>query len=530
MQNKLTTTCQYEFLLAPRNACPHPPLAGDLDNYCLFHSDDDKKKIKVFWKGIQGKLKNGDFDFAGYYFPPGLTVDFGGKGFKDADFSGAIFKGDVNFRRAEFSGKSTSFYGAEFSKDANFSEATFKGDVDFSRAEFSGESTSFCIAKFSGKTTDFGKAKFSEGSTDFRAAEFSGKGTYFYGARFSGKITSFDLAIFFSEEITTFHMAEFSGEKTRFVWAEFSGKSISFSGAEFSGESTDFSSADFSECGTTHFVDTVFKGECKFLMAEFPLKSDQFVIFWGTIYPLELSKTVFHYCNSYDRIIFRNCKFSEGPDEQFGLWWRKVILNDELFVYKKELELIKQKAVKEEGEKQLPEESLPNLEAESERIKVEYSHVESLYRQFKKNLEAEKDWELAGEFHYGEMECKRKGITSQWPQLKWLRQNLGLLAWYKYFSGYGERPFRTLCWIVFLLPFFAVLYSGIDWWLDPPRQCFWNHYFWNISVKAAFLQRIGETGSEPTSLLGKLVYLFQSALCPTLIALFILALRRKVKR
>lgn len=489
----LTTTCQYQSpLLAPGKACPHPPLKGDRDKFCIFHSRNDKKGKGAFWEGIQAKLKAEDFDFTGYYFPPGLEADFRGKKFKDAKFSHAIFKGEVDFRDAEFSGEITNFF----------------------RVEFSGESTDFFGAKFLGE------------STNFNLARFSGESTNFFGAGFSGKSTNFFLAAF-SGESTNFWGAAFSGESTNFRWAEFSGKSTDFSWVRFSGKRTDFSQANFSGCGTVHFVDTVFEGACKFLEVKFPLKSDQFVIFAGTREPIDLSNTVFLYSN-YDRLTFRNCKFREGTDEQFRFWWRKVILKDEEFIGEGLKKITKEEEKKENlEERSVWEMSRRDLQKEG---RVEYSHVESLYRQFKKNLEAEKDWELAGEFHYGEMECKRKGITSRWPQLKWLRQNLGLLAFYKYFSGYGERPFRTSCWIIFLLPFFALLYSGIDWWLDPPRQCFWNHYFWNISVKAAFLQRIGETGSEPTSLLGKLVYLFQSALCPTLIALFILALRRRVRR
>jgi len=499
MQNTLTSTCQYKSILAPDKACPHPPLKGDRDKFCIFHSIDYKKDKGAFWKGIQDKLEKKDFDFTGYYFPPGLEADFRGKEFKDAKFS----------------------------------HATFKGDVDFSGAEFSGESTDFLRAEFSGKNTVFSRAEFSGGSTRFIGAKFSGKGTHFFRAKFLGESTDF-LRAGFSGESTYFSLAEFSGESTNFSWATFSGKDTYFSGAEFSGESTDFSGAkfsggitsfnhaDFFGCGTVRFVDTVLEGECKFLGVKFPLRSDQFIIFVGTREPIDLGNTVFLYSN-YDRLTFRNCKFIERADEQFRFWRRRVILKDEEFVGKM-LELKKE----ERGGKGAERGAVTEVKEEeiAESVKVEYSHVESLYRQFKKNLEAEKDWELAGEFHYGEMECKRKGITSQWPALAWARQNLGLLAWYKYFSGYGERPFRTFCWIVFLLPVFA----GIYWFLDTlPRQDF-VYYLWELSVKAAFLQRIGETGNEPIRALGKFFYLLQSVLCPTLIALFILALRRRVRR
>lgn len=199
---------------------------------------------------------------------------------------------------------------------------------------------------------------------------------------------------------------------------------------------------------------------------------------------------------------------------------RKITLPDENEVGKL-LTIQKEKSVEVEKEGKTKKQIV------AEQIQVEYSHVEALYRQFKKNLEEERDWEDAGEFHYGEMECKRRGLTGKTEWRTFLRQNFGLLAWYRYFSGYGERPLRALCWFVFYILFFAGLYYLLD---ARPKQQFLDHYLWNLSIKASFLQRIGDSGSEPAGFLGKLLYLVQSALCPTLIALFVLALRRRLRR
>ena len=84
-----------------------------------------------------------------------------------------------------------------------------------------------------------------------------------------------------------------------------------------------------------------------------------------------------------------------------------------------------------------------------------------------------------------------------------------------------------MCGLVFFMLSFAGLYCLLD---TSPRQSFCEHYLWNLSIKAAFLQRIGETGNDPAGIVGKLIYLLESVLCPTLIAMFILALRRRVKR
>lgn len=440
------TQCQYEYLVTPQKKCLHPAISGDKDHYCLFHSrQDDKNKDNAFWGGIQEKLRDKDFDFEGYYFPPGLTADFSHIEFTDANFSGAIFKDTVSFFDAKFSGKGGAYFGG---------------------AEFSGE-----------------------GGADFRGAKFSGKG----GAYFS--------------------------------WAKFSGEGgANFSHAIFSGErGANFSSANFTECNTALFEDTKFETTCKFLHAKFPWSGDRFTIFRGTREPIDLSKCSFLYSNP-DRLIFRNFKFIENEPEEFlalNIWRRSFVLSDEKTVDRGETITITREETGESKE--------PRIKQQEE-IKVDYSHVEALYRQFKKNLEEERDWEDAGEFHYGEMECKRKGLTAPegWHEfIGPLRRNSGLLAWYRYFSGYGERPLRALFWLVFLIFSFAFVYYGLD---TSPRQDFWDYYLWNLSIKAAFLQRIGETGNEPVGFFGKLIYLLESALCPTLIAMFILALRRRVKR
>ena len=424
------TQCQYEY-----KECPHPPLADDKDNFCLFHSQNDNKDKNDFWDGIQKKLQNKDFNFEGYYFPPGLKADFSGIEFTDANFVRATFKDAANFYNAKFSGKGGTY---------------------------------FTLARFSGK-----------GKTIFVSAQFSGKGrTDFRGAQFS------------------------------------SGGGTDFSNVTFSREGgTYFSVADFTKCNTTLFEDTRFGTECKFLYTAFPWKGDHLIIFRGTRKPIDLSRCSFLYSNP-ERLIFHNFKFIENEPEKFlglSIWRRSFILPDEKTVDKGETVTITKEEIKTGKETPIKQQ---------EEIKVDYSHVESLYRQFKKNLEEERNWEDAGEFHYGEMECKRKGLTRFW-------RNFGLIALYRYFSGYGERPLRALCGLVF----FVFLFAGFYWWLDaPPRQDFWDYYLWNLSIKAAFLQRIGETGNDPAGIVGKFIYLLESVLCPTLIAMFILALRRRLKR
>ncbi len=500
-------------LLELAGSCRLAPLEGD--KLCLFHSRNIKKDVKAFWNGIQEKLERKNFDFEGFCFPPDAVADFSGKEFKRANFSEAIFKGDVDFSEAIFPGN-THFSEASFlGEHTEFGMAIFSGEItDFGGAHFSGNSTHFIGAQFLGKTV-FGSVTFSGEHTIFSMAKFLGKNTHFDKAKFSGHSTDFS-GVEFSGKNTFFSSTKFSSKFTNFYEAKFSGKTVSFNETEFSGEITDFIRVTFYECSKIFFVDTVFKSECHFLNTKFPLMSDQFAIFRGTIDPLDISNVLFLYSN-YDRIIFRNCRFQEGLDDlfdrKFPLWRRKVILYDESFIGEqiriKEREQVKNKTKKVE-----------RIQDTDIRQKVEYAHVEALYRQFKKNLEVEKDWGGAGEFHYGEMECKRKALS-------WFWKNFGLLAWYKYFSGYGERPLRAFCWIVFIMLFFAFVYWSADLLKDGFHT--FSDYLW-YSVKSTFLQRIGEKISEPAGFCGKFALVLQSVLGPTLIALFILALKRKVRR
>ena len=170
------TPCQYKYHIPPQRQCTHPPLAGG--KFCLFHSRNDDKDKKAFWQGIQNKLQDKDFDFEGYYFPPGLVADFRGIEFTDANFYLAIFKDKVSFFFATFSGKG----------GAHFRSATFSGEggADFSGATFSGEGgTYFSHARFSGEGgADFSYTNFTECNTTlFEDTKFETKCKFLY-ARF----------------------------------------------------------------------------------------------------------------------------------------------------------------------------------------------------------------------------------------------------------------------------------------------------------------------------------------------------------
>ena len=89
------------------------------------------------------------------------------------------------------------------------------------------------------------------------------------------------------------------------------------------------------------------------------------------------------------------------------------------------------------------------------RDKRDYGLIAELYQQLKKNYDERKDYWTAGDFHYGEMEMKRLHSRSQWPWVRWLHQHLGLVAWYKYSSSYGESYLRPLLVLSIVLVIFT---------------------------------------------------------------------------
>ena len=124
---------------------------------------------------------------------------------------------------------------------------------------------------------------------------------------------------------------------------------------------------------------------------------------------------------------------------------------------------------------------------------------------------------IAGDFHYGEMEMKRRGFP--WWKKVW--------SWefgYWLLSGYGMRPGRPFFWLVVLVFFPALFY-----WLG--NQVTFtqglSHYLL-FSLQVAALQRPPTPASFTEGV--RFVQTIQMILSPILIALFALAVRMRVKR
>lgn len=178
MSEATQKTCQFKSKRDPDYKCPEPPLEDSEKRYCVFHEPRRDKDIEKFNEGINRKLDKIDYDFRGYWFPPG-TSRFELLTFKGAvDFENATFEGEANFRSSTFESYAN-FIGATFHQEADFPRTTFAGWGYFSSCIFEKKANFidaifkkfalFIMTSFKNEALFF-SAKFNEAS--FTAATF----------------------------------------------------------------------------------------------------------------------------------------------------------------------------------------------------------------------------------------------------------------------------------------------------------------------------------------------------------------------
>ena len=482
---------------------------------CILHSQNPNKDKYLFNTALEKhRMENGG-DFRLIFFSE--KADFSEATFPgDVVFSGATFSGDVDFSEAKFSGKAY-FFMAKLSGKANFSQATFSemgqfpraefsGDADFSEATFSGHAA-FFMAEFS-EMAIFSRVTFSEMAT-FRMAEFSGDGD-FSGAKFS-EMADFGEAMFSGK--ATFVMAEFSGNAD-FSRATFSGSTY-FPGATFSGDA-DFSQSEFSG-RRTYFPRATFLGRAMFLgraiLIDAYAKDKASPILKDKVIPIfsEVKNEVdFRGVNvsPTQELIFRDADFSKclfgqtdlRKAEFTGVSWPKP------------------------GKRfQVYDEICPLRPSETRR----WDHIERLYRELKRNHEDRRDYERAGDFHYGEKQMRRKS-----PETPFLLKCLLTLYWTV--SGYGERYIRPLvcAFVLLVASTCGYLILGIapnkavtPLALTNPKD--WLHVgLYSLQV----MTLLRPMDLVPLTVAATGVKVFQSLLGPIIIGLFALAIRQRLKR
>lgn len=364
-----------------------------------------------------------------------------------------------------------------------------------------------------------------QGNVDFSEATFNGK-------------TSFENTIF--EDDVCLYNAKFES-LTNFFNSEFHGKA-NFSAANIA--SSTFRQATFFRrphfgvttfCNDVSFHRTIFREGSNFYKARFLAHAD-------------FRRAEFHGYTSFVEAIFESATFSRAYMSFCRLLM--VDLNNIDFTgsiwpekrYRRFLP--SRKTVYDEDDCILSKEP------------YDIDHIIKLYRKLCENQENIKEYELAGDFHYGAQELERKklggwppGEASQYPLpvhngWRWIRRNvLSLRAWYHHLSGYGERPGQTLTiWVVLLLAAtLGVMYAGFP--ASGSDDLIQYHWTWRLSdlnwklaedSLSAFLYvlrastfrlQLQNVGLATTG-----IVTFASIFGPLQLALFVLALRRRFKR
>lgn len=578
------------------------PLSVDEKPVCLMHSMDPNKSDAAFQEEFDRVLAvagKGAADFTRFVFPSARYSDrefraectFRFARFtQDADFNGATFTQNALFQDAVFTknaffnlatfGEGSSFAGGMFAEDADFFYARFTRAVNFSRARFT-RWANFCEATFT-EDALFKEATFT-GSAGFTKGTFT-QDAIFVGARFI-EDASFIGATFtryadFQEAIFT-RLAEFGEttftEEANFSGVEFQGHSL-FGAAKFIGNvyfnwlrsfrphRTVESTSEGSKPIRIPYVQTLFAKKADFRNATFrervefrqtrfredgaaepgPILSNarfekpDLVLFYNT----HLGQALFHNCD-VSRFVFSSVRWRHRPNG------KRMVLEDE-------------------GELDLSQEvTRALLPQEDEADDRNYALIAELYQQLKKNYDERRDYWTAGDFHYGEMEMKRLSSRQRNPVLRWLHRNLGLVAWYKYASDYGESYVKPFLRLPLVLALFTIIYPACGLHRisgekgspskpvaqtssvasDTDAISYANFFqfltaYHNGKLHSAlgfFVQSAMTSVSvaslrhdfaeyEPQSASGRIAALVELLLTSTLVALFLLAVRRQFRR
>ena len=492
---------------------------------CLMHSLDDEKDEGQFQHEIESIIKTiapgSVADFTRFVFPtaqymvrtfPVRCIFKGAVFSKEANFYSAVFEYGADFEGARFEDEA-SFTRSKFGAKANFHSAVFKGDTHFS-TDFTHD-VSFVMAHFV-KEAGFYNASFADNAT-FSSVKFEGKAVF---AR------------------ATFHREADFGNADFFQEAFFASATFE-------------QKADFSARFTfdAHFVSTTFRKEANFGEAIFRA-AVEFRETWfreddellpGPIFTLTqflLPETAVFYRTYLGQALFYNCDVSRLTFS--SVYWR-TRPNEKRQLFEECVDL----------------EAALDLVAEPD--ERDYGLIAETYQQLKKNYDDRKDYWTAGDFHYGEMEMQRFHSPSKNKAVRWLHSNLGLVAWYRYSSEYGESYVRPLLALLAALVLFTFLfpipglvfikpdaasptppsfsplsygdfstyihaYKGPAW---AATLAFFGHSLMTALSVAGFQK---ELVYQPAYPWGRALALFELLLTSTLIALFLLALRRQFRR
>lgn len=527
-----------------------PPPGVDEEPLCLMHSRDLNKSDEDFQAEFDRTLQEAgedEADFTGFVFPGSgySSREFWAKCIfahtrftREARFIDTKFRQDANFIGATFEQGAT-FIWASFKQVAYFGDTKFEREASFDYATFT-QKAYFKTTSFKQNAT-FSVTKFGQGA-DFTLATFTQRAA-FYSAKFE-KDADFSAATFSKD--AHFGYATFAHAK--FCRARFT-KDADFPSAAFT-RVADFSNSRFAEVAS--FQETTFIPDAT------AADREPCPVFTNAAF--ERPERVKFYKVSLRHALFHNCDMSRVEFSNVEWLQRK---NGKYMVLEEEVDLSQASELR-------PVKDDPN--------ERNYLLIGQIYHRLKKNCDDVSDYATAGDFHYGELEMKRLHSPHKYKLLRWLHQSLGLVAWYKYASDYGENYVKPGLWLVLVILIFALLYpalgllhgdpgrvpppekpaipqntahavtgsclspkingvEGLSYWCPsdkPDASSLWrsrlylfgNSFMTSLYV-AAFQKDLDYQPSYPQ---GRLLALIEVLLTSTLAALFLLAVRRQFKR
>ena len=570
---------------------------NDVKALCLMHSRDPNKDNKAFQVEIEDVLRKaetsgGVADFRGFVFVEagylGRTLKpsciFSGAMFtQEADFRGATFVQDAHFRAARFM-QIANFRGATFTEVAHFSEATFTQGAQFRVSTFA-QDAKFSEARFT-RDAHFGKATFT-GDAHFDQAAFAQDANFseatftrdaYFGQAMFAEDAGFSEAKFMRD--THFGQATFA-QKSDFSEAIFA-QDADFREVTFTEEANfneaklnqlaDFRDANFRD--VSRFRRTRFRGDPGLLA--FPVHSGAPIRDEGRLPGPVFTRTKFENPQNVDfyqtylgQALLHNCDVSNLSFSDVT-WRRRRRGAGRLMVFDEEIEFGADDSgatTKKNSDYRwdVTEALRPGHGDPNERS---YSLIAEVYQQLNKNYDERRDYLAAGDFYYGEMEMNRLAGPQRIRVFRWWHQNLGLVAWYKYASAYGESYIRPAVALLIVLVIFTVLFpwTGLVSTEKPPNpstqvivqptpppaaatELSYQHFADFVrayhgrkwAAPAAFfgnslMTSLGmfpfqkELKYEPSYPWGQTLARLELVLTSTLIALFLLAVRRQFKR
>ncbi|MBL7685266.1 MAG: two pore domain potassium channel family protein [Deltaproteobacteria bacterium] len=402
--------CQYLFGHDSKK-CPYPIWEKSDSHLCLLHDPSPEKPPGLVHLLIQEKLQKKDFHFEGYIFVHPVS------------FREIIFEEFANFENCQFLGKDTSFYRAQFKKGSVFNQSIFKGSrLHFSRCQFLGNFNLFNHCQFLSEEMLWTQAEFKSKNISFASSIWKGNQLDFRESLFQGDV-------FFTQ--SRFEIAQLSFQKTLF-----DSQIVSFPQCHFQGLELDFSESRW-HGGHFDFTQSLYHiGSLRFYPLLLENKKTAFdrCQFSG-------NEKVFYIQNSNSELSFQGVFFQGGKTKLKGDFQNVSFIETSLDQV--DLNEVHWKNL---GGRLICEDE---IQAQKSGSIDDYRKAIDVCRNIKKCYEHFGVYEAAGNFYYGEMECKRK-ISS--------RKNWGGLQFMRITSGYGEKPIRVIFTSLFLILFCAFLY------------------------------------------------------------------------